>query len=380
MTIKILHLITRLVIGGAQDNTILTLQNHDRHKFHISLASNPDGFWQKRAEQASDEFYAIPSLVNPISPFQDLQALTTIIKLIQTQKFDLVHTHSSKAGILGRLAANFCNVPVVHTIHGFPFHDFMPHWQRKIYIFLEKWFSDRSDFLITVSELNRQQAIDLNIASPEKTQTIYSGIDFTKLDKPHDLNHLRKELGIEPETKIITMVGRLDQQKAPYILIEAFAKVQKLVPGTKLLLVGEGELENSLKKQRDELGLTHKILFLGSRDDIPGILGITDIFSLSSLWEGLGRAMTEAMLVGIPVVVPNIYGIPEIVHQNQTGLLFESRDTDQLAKHLIFLLENYSERIRLGQNAKELTRKLFDGKEMVRQIEDIYEKVLVNFS
>jgi glycosyltransferase involved in cell wall biosynthesis len=373
---KVLHLITRLVVGGAQDNTLLTVKNHDRSRFEVSLASNPDGVWLNKAEDFSDYFYAIPTLRNPISPLNDIRAFFDILKLLQTKKFDIIHTHSSKAGILGRLAANLCNTPVVHTIHGFPFHDFMPLWKKKLYIFIEKWISQKTDFLITVSELNRNEALNLGIVKPENSQTIYSGIDFAKLDQKFDNESLRSEFNIAKNTKIIVMVGRLDQQKAPYFLIDAFAKVLKQFPDTVLFLIGEGELEDSLRNQVNQLNINPKVQFLGSRDDVPSILSISAIFALSSLWEGLGRAMTEAMLIGKPVVVPNIYGIPEIVHHNETGLLFESKNIDQLANHLIFLLKNPDECDRLGRNAKELTRRLFDGKQMVRQIEVVYEKVL----
>jgi glycosyltransferase involved in cell wall biosynthesis len=374
--IKILHIITRLVVGGAQDNTLLTIENHDRSLYHIFLASNPDGVWLDRGKDYSDKFYPINTLINPISPFQDWQTFWQIVTLLKEEKIDLVHTHSSKAGILGRIAANWCKIPVVHTIHGFPFHDFMSPWQKQFYITLEKTIAQKTDFLITVCELNRKEALELAIVREDNSQTIYSGIDFTKLDKIFDCNSLKKELEISNETKIITMVGRLDQQKAPYYLITAFAKVVQEYSDTILLLVGEGELEESLKNQVQELKIEEKVKFLGSRNDVPAILNISNIFALSSLWEGLGRAMTEAMLMGKPVVVPNIYGIPETVHHNETGLLFEAKDTDKLADHLIFLLNNPQECDRLGQNAKKLTRKLFDGKEMVKQIEAIYQKVL----
>lgn len=120
---NILHIITRLVVGGAQDNTLLTVKNHDRTFYHVCLASNPDGVWLDRAKDYSDQFYPISSLVNPISPLKDWQTFWEIVTLIKKEKIDIVHTHSSKAGILGRLAANYCKIPVVHTIHGFPFHD-----------------------------------------------------------------------------------------------------------------------------------------------------------------------------------------------------------------------------------------------------------------
>ncbi|MBL1209501.1 MAG: glycosyltransferase family 4 protein [Geminocystis sp. GBBB08] len=372
---KILHIITRLVIGGAQDNTLLTVKNHDRSFYDISLASNPDGVWLDRAKSYSDQFYPINTLINPISPLKDWQTFWQIVKLLKTEKIDLVHTHSSKAGILGRLAANYCKIPVVHTIHGFPFHDFMPSWQKQFYINLEKAIAQKTDFLITVCELNRKQALELGIVREDNSQTIYSGIDFSKLDQLFDSKLLRNKLNIYYDTKIITMVGRLDQQKAPYYLIDAFAQVLKKCPNTLLLLVGEGELEDSLKTQANQLGIDQQVRFLGSRDDVPNILSISDIFALSSLWEGLGRAMTEAMLMGKPVVVPNIYGIPETVHHNETGLLFETKNVEELANHLIFLLNNPQECDRIGKNAKVLTRKLFDGEEMVRQIEDIYDRV-----
>lgn len=176
--IKVLHIITRLVVGGAQDNTLLTIKNHDRTLYDISLASNPDGVWLDRAKDYSDRFYPINTLINPISPFQDWQTFWDIVTLIKKEKIDLVHTHSSKAGILGRLAANWCKVPVVHTIHGFPFHDFMPSWQRQFYITLEKTIAQKTDFFITVCELNRKEALQLGIVREDNSQTIYSGIDF----------------------------------------------------------------------------------------------------------------------------------------------------------------------------------------------------------
>lgn len=373
---KVLHLITRLVVGGAQDNTLLTVKNHNRSKFKVSLASNPNGIWLSKANEYSDFFFAIPTLTNPISPLNDIRAFADILKLLKTEDFDIIHTHSSKAGILGRLAAKMCNIPVVHTIHGFPFHDFMPSWKKEFYVFIERWISQKTDFLITVSELNRNEALNLGIVKSENSQTIYSGIDFAKLDQKFDTESLYNEFNITKNSKIITMVGRLDKQKAPYFLIDAFAKVLAKDSDTLLLLIGEGELEDTLKNQVNRLNMNQKVRFLGSREDVPAILSISSIFVLSSLWEGLGRAMTEAMLIGKPVVVPNIYGIPEIVHHNETGLLFEAQNVGQLANHLIFLLQNPQEGDRLGQNAKELTRRLFDGEQMVRQIEAVYEKVL----
>lgn len=377
MKTKILHLITRLAVGGAQDNTFISVEKGDRSRFSIHLASHPEGIWRDRANQVADVFHPIPHLVNPVNPVTDLQALLEIISLLRRENFALIHTHSSKAGILGRIAARIVGVPVIiHTIHGFSFHDFMPFWQRQLYINIEKTMKSYSDFIVTVSELNRQQGVELGILDLERSQTVYSGIDFSKLDQPVNKEAMGQNLGIPPDYQVIVMVGRLDPQKAPQYLIDAFAQVLLSCPQTILLLVGEGEEQVNLEHQVKTLGIAQKVKFLGFRTDIPAILQTADIFALSSLWEGLGRAMTEAMLLGKPVVVPEIYGIPEIVHHQKTGLLFPPKDVNQLAQHLIYLLENPPLAKQLGDNAQKLTRELFDAKIMVKQLEDIYLKLL----
>ncbi|MEO1123237.1 MAG: glycosyltransferase family 4 protein [Cyanobacteria bacterium J06639_16] len=374
---KVLHLITRLAVGGAQDNTLLTVENHSRECFDVHLAANPNDAWLSRAQQSADSFHSLPHLERAIHPIKDLQALFAIINLLRREKFDVVHTHSSKAGILGRIAARIIGVPVVvHTIHGFPFHDFMSAFKRQLYTILERSICSFADFYITVCELNRQQAIALKLIYPDASQTVYSGISFAKLDRPSDARVTKLRLNIPDGWQTIVMVGRLDKQKSPAYLIDAFAKVVRQYPKTLLLLVGEGELRSRLETQTQQLGLIEQVRFLGSRDDVPEILKIADVFALSSLWEGLGRAMTEAMLLGKPVVVPEIYGIPEIVHHHQTGLLFAAGDTQQLANHLIYLLQHPDVREKLGKNAQKLTRERFDAVVMVKQIEAIYDKLL----
>lgn len=374
---KVLHIITRLIIGGAQDNTLLTLEGHDRNKFEIHLVSHPCGAWAERAKLVSDHFHSVTDLVHPLNLFKDVRCLIALIRLIQREKIDIVHTHSSKAGILGRLAAGFAKVPiVVHTVHGFAFHGFMPAWKRQFYIFLERLVVTFTSFFITVSELNRKEAIQLKLMSESNSQTVYSGISFSHIDQTSEASEVRQRLSLKPDEKIILMVGRLDQQKAPYYLVSAFSKVIKQHPKTRLILVGDGVLRPSLETQVKDLSLTQNVQFLGSRQDVPDILSICDIFALSSLWEGLGRAMTEAMLVSKPVVVPEIYGIPEIVHHDETGLLYPAGDVDKLAEHLIYLLDNPKERDRLGKNAKALTRCLFSADKMVKDIEEIYDQLL----
>ncbi|HXG48432.1 MAG TPA: glycosyltransferase, partial [Methylomirabilota bacterium] len=240
---RILHLITRAAIGGSQDNTFCTCERHDRDRFEIHLACNPDGAWLDRARRAADFFHPVPSLVTPIRPFQDARALVEIIRILRRGRYDLVHTHTAKAGILGRIAARLCRVPVVvHTYHAFPWHDFMPAWRRGLYVLIERGCRPLTDFALTVSENERMEGLRRGVLRPDCSQTVYSGIDFSKLDAPVDVAGVRAGLGVPVGAPVVLMAGRLDPQKAPTLMVEAFVQVRRRHPGAVLWLAGDGEL------------------------------------------------------------------------------------------------------------------------------------------
>jgi len=370
-------LITLSVVGGSQDNTFSTAELHDRGIYQVHVASNPHGHWVDRAIEAGDVFHPLPGLVTPLRPVKDVRAFFEIVRLLRREQFHLVHTHTAKAGFLGRLAAWLCRVPcVVHTYHAFPFHRFMPAWKRQFYVCLERLVRPLTNFFITVSENLRAEGQALAVLRGERSQTVYSGIDFCKLDQAAEAHQTRAKLEIPYAWRTIVMAGRLEPQKAPHLLLEAFSRVVRIHPQTLLLLAGDGELREQVEEKIQGLGLQDNVRLLGFRNDLPDILRLADVFTLSSLWEGMGRAMTEAMLLGKPVVVPRINGIPEIVRDGETGLLYQAGDPEALTLSLCYLLENPEEGQRLGRNAQQLTRKLFDVNEMVAQIEKIYEQLL----
>ena len=376
--IKILHLITRSAFGGSQDNTFCTCEGHDRERYEVHLACNPNGDWADRARRAADAFHPIASLGTPIRPWADMAALFQIMRLLRREKFDLVHTHTAKAGFLGRVAAWLCRVPVVvHTYHAFPWHNFMSAWKRAAYIAFERCCRPLTDYSITVSENERIEGRKRRVLRWNESETVYSGIDFTKQDRPSDLSALRASLNISEDWLIVLMAGRLDPQKAPELMVEAFAKAMRHHPKTMLLLAGDGELRPLVEAAIREHHLESNVRLLGFRGDVPDLMQLADVFALSSRWEGMGRAMTEAMLLGKPVVVPAINGIPEIVHHSQTGFLYEVGDVEQLAAQLCLALASPSERARIGTNARSLTRRLFDVNHMVEQIERAYERALL---
>jgi len=374
---KVLHLITLSVVGGAQDNTFSTVELHDRKRFEVHVGCNPRGDWIFRAVESADFFHPIPALITAIQPLTDLRAFVQIVKLLQRERFDLVHTHTAKAGFLGRLACRLVRVPVVvHTYHAFPFHDFMPRCNHQLYVSLERLVKPITDFFVTVSENARQEGSNLGVLERDRSRTVYSGIDFRKLAQAADPECTRTRLEIPPGWKVVVMAGRFDRQKAPHLLVEAFGAVVKRHPETLLLMAGDGELRGRVEQTIQRLGLQNHVRLLGFRKDIPDLLNVADAFALSSLWEGMGRAMTEAMLLGKPVVVPRVNGIPEIVHDGRSGLLYEPGDVGQLSSHLCYLLAHPKEGRRLGESAREVTRKSFDLNHMVTQIEQIYEDLL----
>lgn len=375
---KILHLITHAAFGGSQDNTFCTCERHDRERFEVHLACNPTGEWAERGRNSSDVFHSIPSLVTPMRPWSDLMALFQILQLLRRENFDLVHTHTAKAGFLGRLAAWICRVPIViHTYHAFPFHDFLPAWKRSLFLAMERLVQPMTDRFITLSKRQRIDAGRFRMARPSDTKVVYTGIDFSKLDAACDPQTIRQKLGVPAGWQMVITAARLDPAKAPQLLIEAFAQVIQSHPKTLLLIAGEGELRPQVEASIERLNLHDHVRMLGFRRDVPDLLRAADVFAFSSLSEAMGRAMVEAMLLGRTVVVPAIHGIPEIVRHGHTGLLYQVGSAEQLAGRLCHALANPSERARIGVNAHSLTRRLFGVNHMVDQIEQTYERALL---
>jgi glycosyltransferase involved in cell wall biosynthesis len=374
---KILHLITHTAVGGSQDNTFCTCALHDRARYEVHLASHPGGQWAERARNSCDVFHALPSLVTPMSPGKDLKALLEIFRLLRREKFDLIHTHTAKAGFLGRIAAWLCRVPVIiHTYHAFPFHDFLPAWKRLLFLAMERFVQPMTDFCLTLSERQRQDAAGWGMLRLEKAEVVYTGIDFSKLDQAAAPEETRRLLGVPPGWQLVVTAARLDPAKAPSLLIEAFAEVVKTQPQTQLLIAGDGELRPQVEQRIRDLKLEQHARLLGFRNDVPDLLRAADVFAFSSLSEAMGRAMIEAMLLGRAVVVPAIHGIPEIVRHGDTGLLYEVGDVAALAANMSQLLRNPEQRAQLGEAAGLLTRRLFDVREMVTRIETIYAQQL----
>jgi glycosyltransferase involved in cell wall biosynthesis len=379
--IKVLHIITRLVLGGAQQNTMITASRLDPERFEVMLISGPqtgpEGEIIGEVRRRGIRLRILRQLVREINPFKDLVALARLYLMIRSEGFDIVHTHSSKAGILGRLAARMAQVPViVHTVHGWGFHDEMWTPQRWFFIRLERWAAAFSDKLIVVSEAARKKGLREGIASPEQFVKIYSGIDSQGFDCPGiDPAGKRRELGIPLDAPLVGTIGRLSPQKAPGDLLAAAQKVVQAVPQARFLIVGDGPLRNEVEESIKAMGLSGNVVLTGIRNDAAEILALFDVFVLASLWEGLPRVIPQAMAAGKPVVCTNVDGNSEAVADGVNGFVVPPRDSDALSSAILRLLRDPGLSNTMGL-AGQRRAAMFGEKEMVEAIDLLYQTLI----
>ena len=375
--IKLLHVITHLPIGGAQDNTLYTVELLNKDKYDISLSCNLNGELVSRAKKVKHlKLYDVPNLRREVSIINDIRAFLYLYKFIKKENFTIIHTHSSKAGFLGRIAAMLNKTPIViHTIHGFAFHDYMNSFKKNIFIYLEKLSAKWTHGLVTVSNLNKKKVVDLGIAPIEKLKNIYSGIDLTLfINEKND--QFRKELNLDSNHLLLGSVGRLSNQKDPITMIEAFCIVIKRFPNAHLTLVGDGELRDEILIKINQLQLNGRVHLTGNKNDPWKIYHSLDLFIMSSIYEGLGRSITEALSCGVPVVCTSVEGVPEIVRDNETGILVPPKDPGALATGIIKSLNDMDNARKMAEEGRKFVNENFDVKKMVDDIDTLYDTLL----
>ena len=376
--IKLLHIITHLPIGGAQDNTLYTIELLNKKKYDISLCCNFSGELVERAKKIKDiKLINIPNLSRDVNLINDTRAFLALYKIIKKEDYDIIHTHSSKAGFLGRIASKINKVPIIiHTVHGFPFNDFMNFFKKNFYILIEKLLANWTDVLITVSNLNKKKIIDLGISKKDKIYNIYSGIDLKIFDRKNDRS-FKKELKLGDNEILIGAVGRLSGQKDPITLISAFDLVNKKFPDAHLVFVGDGPLRNKITKMIKKLKLTSKVHLIGNIHNTWPVYHSLDLFVMSSIYEGLGRSITEALSCGVPVVCTAVEGVPEIIKNGETGFLVEPRDIEGLANSIIYSLQNLSVAKKIALEGRKFVHKNFDVNKMVQEIDSVYQNNII---
>jgi glycosyltransferase involved in cell wall biosynthesis len=378
--IKVAHIVTNFALGGAQDYLITTIKNLDRNKFDIYILGKLEG---ERVEVLNDlkgiKRFNVSALSREISLIKDLIAIFQIYKLCKKHNIIIVHTHSSKAGVVGRIAAKLAGVKIiVHTIHGFSFHDFMTARRKAIFIFLERLMAHFTDVLLLVSEKEKEVAIKLKIIPRRYIETIYNGVDFLPFAEEVNKISFRKSLGFEKSDFIIGFSGRFSHQKALHILIEAFNIINKEYPDTRLLLVGDGILKNELQRQLEQFKITDKVLMTGFQTNVATYYKIMDIFVMTSLWEGLSRCLAEAMYAKVPVIATDVGGTADAVKNSETGWLINPNSVNEVVESLREAISNPELRRIIGENGYTWARSTFDIERSSKQISDLYHKLITN--
>ncbi|MDD5091905.1 MAG: glycosyltransferase family 4 protein, partial [Candidatus Wallbacteria bacterium] len=298
---------------------------------------------------------------------------------LKRNNFDIVHTHSSKAGIIGRAAARLAGVPViVHTIHGLPFHSYQADLINRFFIGLEARAASATDLIICVAKSMIDQSVRAQIANREKFCLVRSGFPVDQFLNARKDEELARRLGIESDDIVIAKVARLFNLKGHKFLIAAFRDILKKHPSARLLLIGDGILMDALKTQASELGVEKRIIFAGlvPPDDIPSYLALSDMLVHASLREGLAKVLPQALLMGKPVISFDIDGASEIVVDHTTGLLVEPESVEGLANSVNFMIENQAEANMMAIRGRKLALSLFPVERMVSQIDELYRQLL----
>jgi glycosyltransferase involved in cell wall biosynthesis len=380
---KIVHIITKMELGGAQQNTLYTVSHLNPEKFQVYLITGPGGELYEQA-LAWGNTLVVADLIREIRPLQDFRAFVELCRLLKKIKHAppsdapvIVHTHSSKAGIIGRWAARCSAVPtIIHSIHGFGFHEQQPWWIRKFFIVLERLTARITTRFIAVSKANKALGESLHIFSPDTAVVIRSGIAIPQFQHPRIAGDtLRSELGIPRTAPVVSMIACLKPQKAPLDFIAVCDLVRQSLPEAHYLLVGDGVMREAVEREVEKRALREHLHLLGWRHDIAELLQVTDVLALTSRWEGLPRVFPQAMAAGVPIVATRVDGAPEAVIDGVNGFLLAPGNLAEMAQKIIFLLKNPLTARSMGEKGAAMVEE-FDIEEMMRQQEALYEHLL----
>ncbi len=358
---KVLYAIARAVPGGAQTH-VLDLITHARDEVEAGLVTFESGFLAERAREMGLPVWVVPAPVDAISPLRDLSAVRGIARVIREFGPDLVHAHSTKSGVIARVAARMAQTPAVFTAHGWAFTEGASSKRRRLAIIIERMVAPLARRIICVSQYDRELALRCGVGDPDRIVLVHNGI-------PASEHHASYP---ERQTVRCVMVARFSPPKDQAALIEALREVDDL----ELWLVGDGELLEESKATASALGVDDRVRFLGSRSDVPELLADCDVYALASRYEGLPYTILEGMRAGLPVVASDVGGVGEAVVDGETGLLVPSGDGQALAAALRRLVESPEERRRMGEAGRRRCEEEFTLSGMVEATLAVYSSAI----
>lgn len=379
--IKIAQVITRMDWGGSPDIVRILCNGLNPQIYDIRLICgktlHPSKETKDFLKSFKNNLFYIRYLKRDIDIFKDIIALFNLYSLFRKERFDIVHTHTAKAGFLGRLAARLAGVPIViYSPHGHNFYGYFGHFFSRIVVLLERFIARFTDIIITLTELEKRDFVVYKIIKPERIVVINSGLELDKYRKAVPFaEDKRDEFKIDKDTAVVGMISRLEPVKGPMYLVEAGKFVIERFPKVKFLIAGEGSLRNKMESRCKEMGVSDKFIFAGWIDNIPRILAILDVLVLPSLNEAVGRVLIEAGACGVPVVAAKVGGVPEIVRNGETGILVPPEDSYKLAQSIILLLEDKDKRQGMAENAKRRVDNKFSAEKMINKVSNLYQEL-----
>jgi len=374
---KVFHVITKLELGGAQKVTLMTLERLPRDRYRLGLATGPEGLLVDWANRIPDmQRVWIPPLIREVRPLEDLRAMIYLWRLFRRERPDIVHTHCSKAGILGRWAAWLAGVPVIfHTAHGFGFSDFQRPLVRNVYVWLERITSKITTKLVVVSYANADKGEKSGVLRRGDWVLCRDAISVDEFMQPGPRRAQLRTWGVPEDKVVIGMVACFKPQKAPVDFVKVAAQILKQNQNVHFVMAGDGELRPEIEREIREQGIDRHITLLGWYRDMPEVYRNLDIVVLTSLWEGLPCVFSEAMAGELPIVATNVDGAREAIIDGENGFLHDPHDIEGIARSVLKLAGDPDLRQRMGRRGKNRVMQ-FDISTSVAALNKAYEEAL----
>lgn len=382
--VKVLQLITVFSIGGATEHVLICSEGLIKLGYEVDILTgqniDSEGSMFDTAKAANLKVKVVSSLKRDIHPFYDIKAFFELVRIFKNERYDIVQTHSSKAGIIGRLAAKFARVPIIiHTVHGLPFHEYQSKYLYHLYVTIEKFSARLCHHLMAVTHTIVEKSLKRNIGREEQYSVIRSSLDMEYLlNLEVDVNEMKKVLGISSNDKVIGKISRFSPLKGHKYLFDVIPDIVQKYPNVKFLLVGSGEQEIEFRELVKEKKIEKYVIFAGliDHDKVPNYIALMDIVVHTSLLEGLARIMPQSFVLGKPIVSFDIDGAHEIIEHGQSGYLVKPMDKEELMNSLLVLLNDNEKAKAFGEIGKKRVLKEWDKNFMVSQMDLVYQSLI----
>lgn len=370
--VPVLHVITRLDPGGSAENALATVRGLPPERFESWLA-----YGGARAPDGALPAIPIPALAREVSPRRDARALGDLLAAIRRLRPRILHTHTSKAGALGRMAGRIARVPaMVHTPHGHILYGYHGEIARRAFLAVERLLARATDRLVALTRREADEWMGAGVGGPRQWTVIPSGVDLARFRAVRPDPEAKRRFGFDPGDPVVGAVGRLDPVKGHATLLFAWPTVLASMPRARLVLVGDGSERGRLESAAANLGLREWVAFAGERADVEACLAAFDLFAFPSRNEGMGRALVEALAAGVPAVASRAGGIPDVLPEGRAGLLVPPDDPEAWGAAILRILGDGAERARMAEAAREAIDDRYSTGFMVSSLANLYDEVL----